>query len=398
MSTARAAGASPPDPDSSLPDPDHSLSAPDSPSAPMDPSRVPSSLSASDATRPAISVVVLADPGRCTLGAQSVQDRLREELARVFGSAEVSIRSTLLGISEANTLELSTPGSVRRADDSVDVVLMLTEMPRRSDGVPMIAEVFIEQVAAVVSYPVVGVLSSKKRLTSVFMACVLRLTGSGTVEDHARYTLPWNEWTPATEDHGDVLRAHTITGVPRTVLGMVVTNAPWRAAPKLSSALAAASATGAFGIFYSNIWEMSAALSTPRLLMIGLLAMSLMVVWLTISGGLWERAEHENPAAVHLYYNLSTVLTLFLSVLGLYLAMVVLILLSGLVVIDPEFMEGVIGQPATLERYLDIAWLSAALGVVAGGLGATFDDETDLRSLTHGRREALRRKENREER
>lgn len=345
-----------------------------------------------------ITVVILADPGRCTLGAQSVQEPLQEELSRMFGFAEVRVQREMLGISRHNTLELSTPGSVRRADDSVDVVLMLTEMPRRSDGVPMIAEVFIEQVAAVVSYPVVGVMSSRKRLTSVFMSCVLRILGTGTPEDHERYALPWNEWTEATEHSTAQLKAHTVTGVLRTIIGMVATNAPWRAAPKLSSALAAASATGAFGIFYSNIWEMSAALSTLRLLMIGLLAMSLMVVWLTISGGLWERAEYEDPAAVHLYYNLSTVLTLFLSVLGLYLSMVVLILLSGLVVIDPEFMEGVIGQPATFERYLDIAWLSAALGVVAGGLGATFDDETDLRSLTHGRREALRRKENRAER
>ncbi|WP_259878339.1 hypothetical protein [Brachybacterium muris] len=36
---------------------------------------------------------------------------------------------------------------------------------------------------------------------------------------------------------------------------------------------------------------------------------------------------------------------------------------------------------------------NAALGVVAGGLGASFDDETDLRSLTHGRRENQRRPE-----
>ncbi|MGP5078596.1 hypothetical protein ACTXKZ_11075 [Brachybacterium alimentarium] len=40
----------------------------------------------------------------------------------------------------------------------------------------------------------------------------------------------------------------------------------------------AASATGAFGIFYNSIWQMSAALSTPRLLLIGLLAMTSMVL------------------------------------------------------------------------------------------------------------------------
>ena len=42
-------------------------------------------------------------------------------------------------------------------------------------------------------------------------------------------------------------------------------------------------------------------------------------------------------------------------------------------------------------RYLDIAWLSAAMGVVAGALGSSFDKDTNLRSLTHGQRERQRR-------
>lgn len=337
-----------------------------------------------------ISVVVLADPGRCTLGAKSAQETLQKELTRMFGAATVEVKSQLIGVSEANTLEMSTPGSVRSDDAGIDIVLMLTEMPRRSEGRPLIAEVFDEEQAAVLSYPALGVLSSTKRLTSVMMGCVLQLTGAGTAEERSRYTLRWNRWSDPSEEHDAHLLANPGTGVPRTILGMVATNAPWRAIPKLSSALAAASATGAFGIFYSNIWEMSAALSTPRLLMIGLLAMTLMVVWLIVSGGLWERAVKEDPATVHLYYNLSTVLTLFLCVLVLYVTMVVLIFLAGLVVIDPDFMESVIKRPAGLDRYLDIAWLSAALGVVAGGLGASFDDETELRSLTHGKREKLR--------
>lgn len=41
-------------------------------------------------------------------------------------------------------------------------------------------------------------------------------------------------------------------------------------------------------------------------------------------------------------------------------------------------------------RYLDIAWLSAAMGVVAGALGSSFDNDTDLRNLTHGQRERQR--------
>src|SRR5690606_20648495 len=123
----------------------------------------------------------------------------------------------------------------------------------------------------------------------------------------------------------------------------------------LSSALAAAAATGAFGIFYNSIWVMSTYLSTPRLIGVGLLAIAAMTAWLIASNGLWDSPERENLARVVLLYNLSTVVTLVLCVLVLYAALVLLILAGGLIVIAPEYMEDVTGQPPAFTRYLDIA-------------------------------------------
>ena len=78
--------------------------------------------------------------------------------------------------------------------------------------------------------------------------------------------------------------------------------------------------------------------------------------------------------------------------LVLYAGLVVLILLAGLVVIDPEFMAATLGTGEVgFTNYLDIAWMSAAMGVVAGALGSSFDSQTDLRRLTHGQRERQRR-------
>ena len=39
----------------------------------------------------------------------------------------------------------------------------------------------------------------------------------------------------------------------------------------------------------------------------------------------------------------------------------------------------------------ELAWLSAAMGVVAGALGSSFDQRTDLKTLTHGQRERQRK-------
>lgn len=47
----------------------------------------------------------------------------------------------------------------------------------------------------------------------------------------------------------------------------------------------------------------------------------------------------------------------------------------GVCVIDPGFMSQTIQAPAAITRYLDIAWPSAAMGVVAGALGSNFDSD-----------------------
>ena len=116
-----------------------------------------------------------------------------------------------------------------------------------------------------------------------------------------------------------------------------------------------------------------------------------MTAWLIASNGLWDSPERENLARVVLLYNLSTVVTLVLCVIVLYTALVLLILAGGLIVIAPEYMEDVTEQPPVFTRYLDIAWLSAAMGVVAGALGSSFDQRTDLKMLTHGQRERQRK-------
>ena len=343
--------------------------------------------------RNGVTVLVLSDPGLCTVRARSVAERFEQELTHLYGAATVHVRTQFLGISDADTLEFGTIATLREDYESVDVVLILTEMPRRSHGKPEMARIFPDQSAAALSYPTLGVHAGRRRLLALFMSCVLRLVDGAPPEARERYEPRWNRWQEPRGDEPGYLLAHTITGVPRTVLGMVATNAPWRTAPHLSTALAAAAATGAFGVFYQSIWQMSAALSPSRLLMIGVLAITLMVLWLILSNGLWERAEHTDPTEVFLYYNLSTVLTLSLVVLGLYLALFVVILAASLVVIDPDFMTEIMGSPVDFSNYVDIAWLSAALGVVAGGLGTSFDETADLRQLTQGRREMQRRPE-----
>ena len=84
-------------------------------------------------------MLVLSDPGQCTMRAQAVKERFEEELAGVFGSATVQVRPEFFGVSDTHTLDFTPIQTLRNDYERVDAVLILTEMPRRAHGKPELA-------------------------------------------------------------------------------------------------------------------------------------------------------------------------------------------------------------------------------------------------------------------
>lgn len=347
----------------------------------------------SPATPAGVSILLVADPGLPTRRAHAVKHDLQALLNDSYSPPiTVQVRTEAVRLRPDDTLDLSTAVALAQEYEQPDAVLLLTEIPRLSGARPLIAEIFPSEQIAVISCPTLGAFASRTRILHVLMSCTLRMTPTREPRDTSAFERRWSHWSISGDDSDHpALFARSVTGGFRTICGMVAGNDPWRTVPSLSSALAAASATGAFGIFYSSIWAMSTYLSTPRLLGIGIVAMSAMIAWLIISNDLWDRPRNAGLARTVLLYNLSTVLTMALCVMALYLALVALILGGGVVVIAPAYMATIIGEAPSFMTYLDIAWLSAAMGVVAGALGSSFDQSTDLRRLTHGQRERQRR-------
>ncbi|WP_432790823.1 hypothetical protein QYM46_03125 [Brevibacterium sp. K11IcPPYGO002] len=329
----------------------------------------------------------MADPGLPSRRAAAIHQRLERLLQDAYGVTTTLYTATdTIRLTPESELDLSAVEDLRADYPDVNIVLILTEIPRHTQGDPLIAEVHSDSNLAIVSCPTLGAWSTKRRIIKVLMSSVNKLVPWDPEDTTRRFLLRWSDWSRNEDAQHQSLHAHTFTGGPRLVLGMTMANDPWRTVPKLSGALAAASATGAFGIFYSSIWQMSTYLSTTRLLSIGAAAILVMVTWLIINHKLWDEPRSDSLATVVMYYNLSTVLTLLITVLALYAGLVGLILLGGLIVIDPEFMTAQIQQKAMVANYLDLAWLSAAMGVVAGGIGASFDSDVDVKRLTHGQR------------
>ncbi|MBD8019944.1 hypothetical protein H9634_03985 [Brevibacterium sp. Re57] len=331
----------------------------------------------------------MADPGTPTKRAEAAKDELAERLVLELGQeVSVEVRSATLRLTPEFELDMEAAEELAELTEPAHATVFLTEIPRHTRGHPLIAEVFTGLSIAVISLPTFGVWARSERLVTTMTAAVTRMIDGSHERPSSGFR--WSSWTYDHEDREHLLHAHTFTGGPRMAMGMIMANEPWKAVPKLSSALAAAAAAGAFGIFYNSIWQMADYLPTARLILIGLLAITLVATWLIFGHRLWDKPKRESLAAVTVLYNFSTVMTLLVGVTLVYAILFVVILLSSLIVIDAQFMADVLGDETEWNDYVELAWLSAALGLFAGAIGASFDSDTNLRQLTHGQREWMR--------
>ncbi|WP_293695820.1 hypothetical protein [uncultured Agrococcus sp.] len=337
-----------------------------------------------------LDVLLVAEPGLPSRRSAQVRETLKHELQELLDTpVRIHARTEPIRIDPDDTPDFNAAEQVSQEYERVDSTILITEIPRYAGSSPLVAQVFPSRRTGVVSNPTLGALAPKRRLVKVVVDCVLRIR-SVSEESKTKSRVRWAKWAGAEDAGNSRLLAHRIGGGVRTVFGMIASNEPLRIAPKLSTALAVAAATGAFGIFYHSIWQMSAALSTFRMAVIGVLAITAMVTWLMVGNRLWDRPRRKRYASIIMLYNMSTVLTLVLCMIALYFSLAVIILVTSLIVIDPGFMSEILGSEATFANYLDVAWLSAALGSVAGALGSSFDADTNVKELTHGQRERQR--------
>lgn len=336
-------------------------------------------------------ILLVTDPGFTERMVRRVTHRVEARLAQLTDDpVSLTVERSFIQVAQDNTLDVEAAEYIAREHTRVDAVVLVTEMPRHVEGTPVVADVFADPDVSVVSLPALGLAGLRRHLTNAIVESVVAMEVPGMHGGRVPRALPWADWVEG-EDGGRRMVSHGVRGSFRLMKGMVLMNEPWRTAPQMSSVLAAAAATGAFGIFYSSIWQMSDALSWWRLLVTGLIAITVMVAWLLLSNRLVDSPESQDRHSVVALYNLSTIVTLTLCVVALYAVLFCGILAGAVVVIAPNFMSDVLGYPADFPNYLKIAWFSAAMGVIAGALGSSFDSSTDVRSITHGQRERQRR-------
>lgn len=257
-----------------------------------------------------------------------------------------------------------------------DVVVGLTELPLRDDddGRYLLVEADPQRRVAVLSLPALGGVRMHARTRHTVRALVEGMADRTSEDDH-RVRLP------------------RLGGRWRLLVGMVLANRPWLLVPGLKSALVAALATGAVATINSTVWVLVGSMSWWRLMAATIASIAVVVAWLIVDAGLWDRPEDNSPPARERsrLYNTSTLLTLTAGVFICYVALFAVNLAWALFVLDPATMGGYLHSSLGYGDLFALTWFVASAATLGGALGSGLESDEAIRAAAYSKREEDRR-------
>jgi hypothetical protein len=117
------------------------------------------------------------------------------------------------------------------------------------------------------------------------------------------------------------------------------------------------------------------------------MAIAIAVVALIAVHELWERADDPRVREQVMLFNLTTLATLTIGIVSLYLAVFVVSLAAAALLIDHSLMAQQTNQGADLGDYLRLAWLASSLATVGGAVGAALESDTAVREAAYAHKD-----------
>lgn len=334
----------------------------------------------------ASSVLLVADPGAPAALAEDLSRDLPELLRRDSSPPsewKVSVQTGTYRLTEqaslSDVVNEVAPGSQRQ-----DVVVYVTDLPRRDGTQPVVADISVLHRFGVISVPSVGGLFIGRRVRAVIESVIGEVAegrdGDRTVAGLSR-----------TEGDGAVRYAAPPRFARlRLLMGMIYANRPWRLAAGMSRVLMATFATGAVSLAYPTIWQLSSTMGPWRIGVTTVLATAAMVGWLIVNHKLWERPRSSTERERAALYNASTVATLTIGVVVLHATCFLLLLLTAWWTLPPQLLEQNLGHPVGMADLLRLAWLVAAIATLGGALGSGLEDDDAVKQAAYGARQQQR--------
>lgn len=338
-------------------------------------------------------VHIVADPG--------LPADIAEEFHAQFSHAlswRVQVTYQPLDVEEQAGPRLAPDLTRESPQQDGDVVVFLTDQPRRSGTEIVLADVERGPGVALLSLPALGAVGLVKRVQAMVVLLANELMSQPSPSAGVRSVATLPGVRRAEGDQGEVrFFAVGASARLRLLTGMVKANRPWRLVPELSGAFAGALATGAYVVVNSSIWRLADTAGPMRLSLATLFAINAMVTWLLVKHRLWERPADPAGRRMATLYNLTTVITLTAGVAVLYLGLFALSLLGEVLLLRGGFLGEGLRHPAGWTDYATIAWLASSMATVGGAIGSGLDSDEAARHAAFGSRQRERNADQREE-
>src|SRR4051794_34028517 len=151
-----------------------------------------------------------------------------------------------------------------------DLAICLTDLPLHREGRPLVADVSARDRVALLSLPALAGLLVHRRTRDAIVRLAAELSAgrappAGDEAPLLSGAAPHVTATPSDDVVDARVVATPVRGRVRLLAGMVAANQPWRLLIGLSSALAAALATSAFGLITVTVWLLATNLGPARL-------------------------------------------------------------------------------------------------------------------------------------
>lgn len=351
----------------------------------------------------AVTLGVIPAPDLADMVVAEIVDDLPELLRQIDDEVtwDVRVRRDPL-VGAGTSVEVLKEAESQRADQEWNFALAVTDLPLRSGGRVVVADVGADRRTAVVSLPALGAGRLRYRVRDALVSLVRDVyeTGgedapapspenaaslhagrlSGAVSDMVdtgigvRYALPWK-------------RGHV-----KLIAGLVRANRPWEVLGAFKGALAATFATAAYALIFPSAWNLSDAMGVVRPLLIMLLSLAIMVAWIIIAHHLWERPGRRpspDPGLIRLYNTVTACTLTSITVFG-YLVLFAVIFGMTWLFIPLHYFGRELGTAAGVVDYLRLTWLLSSLAMLAAALGQGLDDDETVRRATFGYRQTIR--------
>ncbi|HEX3289219.1 MAG TPA: hypothetical protein VHT50_32225 [Mycobacterium sp.] len=333
------------------------------------------------------SILLIADPGAPAAIAERLSDSLPKALtepATAKDKWDVSVRRHAYPIDEHAEVS-EVVGTIEPGGETEDIVIYLTDLPRRRGTTPLIADISVANRFGVISIPGLGGAFIDRQVKNLARTVVAEVTCQSRKQD-----APVKRLTRIQDDDVVHYVAPSALSRLRLLAGMVYANRPWRLVTGMSKVLMAAFATGAVSLAYPTIWQLSATMGPWRLSTATILASTALIAWLIVEHKLWERPQSAGERDRAVLYNASTFVTLTIGVVIFHAGLFILLLVTAWWTLPPQMVAQNIGHPFGLSSLLLMAWLVAAVATLGGALGSGMEDDDAVKAATYGVRQRQR--------